>query len=87
MKRKITKELRRFSRAKLGPVPVPRRRSWIRRVWDWMCGVEEAEPINYERRAYRNMKKQFKRWRQAQVMPAAGKRVVRRRRRQRVAHA
>ena len=69
MKRKITKELRRFSRAKLGPVPVPRRRSWIRRVWDWMCGVEEAEPINYERRAYRNMKKQFKRWKQRTAIP------------------
>ena len=64
MKKKVAKELRAFSEAKLGPVPTPPRRHWLRRAWDWLCGVEEPEPINYQRRAYRNVKKQYKRWRQ-----------------------
>ena len=64
MKKRVAKELRSFSEAKLGPVPMPPRHNWLRRAWDWLCGVEEPELINYQRRAYRNVKKQYKRWRQ-----------------------
>ena len=44
MKKKVAKELRAFSEAKLGPVPTPPRRHWLRRAWDWLCGVARRTP-------------------------------------------
>ena len=63
MKRRVAKELRAFSRQALGPAPPPPRRGRLRRLWDWLRGVEDPKPIDFERRAYRNVKRQYKRWR------------------------
>ena len=48
------------------PRPRPRRRSWLRRLWDWCCGVEPPPPVDYQRRARRNVKRQYRRWKEKQ---------------------
>ena len=69
MSGRVHRRLRRLADEVLQTTPIfrRRRRSVLRRVWDWCHGVEVRPEPNHRRLAHRNVKRQYRRWRARQA--------------------